>query len=134
VGLYYDDTGRIPALGGVQAAKSRLARIVRQRSNLPIDGLEIYRHELQQLIVGADSPALREDRVATIQSLGGTGALRMAADFLHTTYPSSEVWISDPAWDNHFAIFEGAGIRTHRYSYYDPLTLSVRFEHMLDEF
>lgn len=134
VGLYYDDAGRIPVLGSVQAAESRLAGIVRPRGYLPIEGLESYRHALQQLVFGADSHALRAGRVATIQSLGGTGALRMAADLLYATYPASEVWISDPAWDNHFAIFEGAGIRTHRYSYYDPLTHSVRFEHMLDEF
>lgn len=134
IGLYYDDAERIPVLGSVQAAESRLAGIVRPRSYLPMEGLESYRHALQQLVFGADSDASHEGRIATIQSLGGTGALRMAADFLHTTYPSSEVWISDPAWDNHFAIFEGAGIRTHRYSYYDSLTHSVRFEHMLDEF
>lgn len=134
VGLYYDEAGRIPVLGSVQAAESQLAGTVRPRSYLPIEGLESLRQAFLQLIFGADSPPFREGRIAGIQSLGGTGALRIAADFLHMTYPSSEVWISDPAWENHFAIFEGAGIRTHRYSYYDPASHAVRFEQMLDTF
>ncbi|MGB6008167.1 aromatic amino acid transaminase [Castellaniella sp.] len=132
VGLYYDEDGRIPVLQCVQQAEARLAQQARPRTYLPIEGLEPYRLAVQRLVFGADSPALRDQRVATIQSVGGTGALKVGADFLHAAYPDSAVWISDPAWDNHFAIFSGAGIATHRYPYYDPATHGVRFDAMMD--
>ncbi len=134
VGLYYDENGQIPVLECVRRAEGRLAVQHRPRTYLPLEGLEPYRHAVQQLVFGADSPALREQRVATIQSVGGTGALRIGADFLHAAYPDSEVWISDPAWDNHFAIFQGAGIPTHRYPYYDAATHAITFDAMLETF
>ncbi|MHA3902240.1 amino acid aminotransferase [Castellaniella sp. WN] len=132
VGLYYDKDGRIPVPQCVRQAESLLAQQVRPRVYLPIEGLESYRLAVQRLVLGADSPALRDQRVAMIQSVGGTGALKVGADFLHAACPDSAVWISDPAWDNHFAIFSGAGLATHRYPYYDPATRGVRFDAMMD--
>ena len=131
VGMYYDESGRIPVLGCVQAAESVLAAQLRPRTYLPIEGLASYREAVQHLVFGEASVALKDARVVTIQSLGGTGALKVGADFLKDAYPDSEVWISDPAWSNHFAVFEGAGIRTHAYPYYDSTRHQVLFEPMM---
>lgn len=132
VGLYYDEEGRVPVLQCVQQAEAQLAQQIRPRTYLPLDGLPDYIYAVQSLVLGVDSPALREQRVATIQSVGGTGALRVGADFLHAAYPDSQAWLSDPTWDNHVAVFSGAGIQTHRYPYYDPDTHGVRFDAMLE--
>ena len=133
VGLYYDDAGRIPLLRSVQQAEARLGGELRPRPYLPIEGLPAYRSAVQELVFGAGSEALRAGRVATIQSVGGTGALKVGADFLHAAYPDSHIWISDPGWDNHHAIFQGAGIATHTYAYYDSQGQSLRFERMLED-
>src|SRR5690606_6036328 len=117
IGLYYDDEGRIPVLSSVAAVERRLADDPSPRSYLPMEGLQAYRDAVQRVVFGADSTAVAEGRVATIQSLGGTGALKVGAELLHAAYPEAEVWISDPAWDNHHAIFAGAGVPTHSYPY-----------------
>lgn len=134
VGMYYDEAGRIPVLPSVLATQRLLLEAPQSSSYLPIEGLTAYRHAAQRLIFGRDSQALADGRIATIQSVGGTGALKIGAEFLHTAYPDSEIWISDPAWSNHFAVFEGAGIRTHRYPYVDARTGLPSFDSMLQAF
>lgn len=131
VGLYYDNEGNIPLLDTVQAAEADRAAHPQPRPYLPIEGLASYRSAVQNLVFGADHEVLRAGKVATIQAVGGTGALKVGADFLHAAYPHSEIWISDPAWDNHYAIFQGAGIKTHSYAYYDAQTKLLRFDQML---
>lgn len=131
IGLYYDDAGRIPVLPSVAAVEHELAADPRPRVYLPMEGLAAYRSAVQHVVFGADSAAVAEGRVATIQTLGGTGALKVGADLLQGAYPESEVWISDPAWDNHHAIFGGAGFKTRSYPYYDPDTKGLAFDAMM---
>src|SRR5690606_32371075 len=133
VGLYYDNEGHIPVLSSVKTAEQRRATDPAPRPYLPMEGLASYREAVQKLVFGPDHRAVQEKRIATIQSVGGTGALKVGADFLHLAYPDSEIWISDPAWDNHHSIFQGAGVLTHTYSYYDPETKSLRFDQMMSE-
>src|SRR5690606_11062554 len=133
VGLYYDDAGKIPFLATVEAAEQEWAAQRQPRPYLPMEGLAGYRAAVQKLVFGADSKALAEQRVATIQTLGGTGALKVGGDFLRRAYPNSEMWISDPAWDNHHAIFQGAGIPTHSYRYYDAQTQGLDFDGMIQD-
>ncbi|GGE55922.1 MAG TPA: aspartate/tyrosine/aromatic aminotransferase [Paenalcaligenes hominis] len=132
VGLYYDEQGRLPLLDVVRQAEQQWADQALPRAYLPIEGLADYRAQVQKLVFGEHSAALAENRVATIQTLGGTGALKVGGDFLHAAYPDSEMWISDPAWDNHHAIFNGAGISTHTYRYYDSATRGLDFEGMVE--
>src|SRR5699024_9062612 len=117
----------------VAEAEQQLAEQVRPRAYLPIEGLPAYRQGVQELLFGPNHPLVQAGRVATIQTVGGTGALRVGADFLHHAYPQAQVWISDPAWENHYSIFQSAGIPTHPYPYYDPATQSVAFDRMLAE-
>jgi aromatic-amino-acid transaminase len=131
IGLYYDDEGRIPVLSSVAAVERRLAEDPSPRSYLPMEGLKAYRDAVQRVVFGAGSAAVAEGRVATIQSLGGTGALKVGAELLHAAYPEAQVWISDPAWDNHHAIFTGAGVPTHSYPYYDPATKGLAFDALM---
>lgn len=133
VGLYYDDSGKIPVLDVVADTEQQLASQVRPRAYLPIEGLPAYRQGIQELLFGKGHPLIEAGRVATIQTVGGTGALRVGADFLHHAYPEAHVWISDPAWENHYSIFQSAGILTHAYPYYDAATQSVDFDRMLAE-
>lgn len=132
IGLYYDDAGQIPVLSSVAAVERRLAEDPAPRVYLPMEGLAPYRNAVQRVVFGVDSQAVAQGRVATIQTLGGTGALKVGADFLKVAYPDSEVWISDPAWDNHHAIFGGAGFRTRSYPYYDAATKGLAFDAMMD--
>lgn len=132
IGLYYDDAGRIPVLSSVSAVEQRLAQDPSPRSYLPMEGLAAYRSAVQHVLFGADSDAVAQGRVATIQTLGGTGALKVGADLLHAAYPDAGVWISDPAWDNHHAIFRGAGISSHSYPYYDAASKGLAFDAMVE--
>ncbi|MBZ6073299.1 amino acid aminotransferase [Aeromonas schubertii] len=131
IGLYYDEQGRIPLLPSVQQAEARRAAAPTPRPYLPMEGAANYRTAVQQLLFGADHEAVQAGRIATIQTIGGSGALKIGADFLKRYFPGSEVWVSDPTWDNHKAMFEGAGIRVHDYPYYDAATGGVRFDAML---
>ncbi|GKX62692.1 amino acid aminotransferase [Pragia fontium] len=132
IGLYYDEQGRIPILNSVAQAKERLFKTNHDPLvYLPMDGMPSYRTVTQQLLLGEGHPALVANRVATIQTLGGSGALKIGADFLKAHFPDSEVWVSNPTWDNHVAIFEGAGIKVNRYPYFDSETRGVAFEQML---
>lgn len=131
IGIYMDDNGRLPCLDSVRQAETLLARDIQPRPYLPMDGLPAYRAAVQRLLFGADSPALQAGRVATVQTPGGTGALKLGADFLHRHFPAAGIWVSDPTWDNHHAIFGGAGIPVQTYPYYDGATGALRFDAML---
>jgi aromatic-amino-acid transaminase len=132
IGIYFDDEGRIPVLDSVRQAEAKLAAHVGPKPYLPIEGDPACRRAVQALLFGADHPALAAGRVATIQSVGSSGGLKVGADFLKRWFPRSEVWVSDPTWDNHRAMFEGAGLAVHTYPYYDPATGGVRFAEMMD--
>ncbi len=131
VGVYYDDNGKVPLLQCVQKAEEKLMEQPAPRTYLPIDGLAAYDKAVQELVFGADSAVIQEKRAITVQALGGTGALKLGADFLKRFSPESEVFISDPSWENHRALFESAGFIVNNYTYYDPATHGVNFEGML---
>ncbi len=132
VGIYYDDSGRIPLLEAVRRAERARVDAAPARGYLPIEGFGAYNEAVRKLLFGADSPLLAAGRVATFEALGGTGALRVGADFLHRLYPQAGVWISDPSWENHRALFEAAGFVVQSYPYYDPATHGLRFDTMLE--
>ena len=134
IGIYYDDAGNIPVLPSVQLAETDIAQSVIPRAYLPMEGSPAYRTAIQHLLFGKDNTVLSSGRVASIQSLGGSGALKVGADFLHKYFPASEMWVSDPTWDNHHAIFQGAGIPTHTYPYYDEVSGGIKFDAMLETF
>ena len=118
----------------MQTAETQRAAVPQPRGYLPMEGLASYRHAVQQLLFGIDSPAIAENRIATIQTLGGSGALKVGADFLHRWFPNSQVYVSDPSWDNHKSIFEGAGFEVSTYPYYNPATIGIKFDEMLAYF
>ncbi len=131
IGLYYDEEGRIPLLDSVQQAEAARAASPAPRPYLPMEGAANYRSAVQKLLFGATHPALQQQRIATIQTIGGSGALKVGADFIKRYFPHSEAWISKPSWDNHRAIFEGAGIKVHDYPYYDAHSGGLLFDDML---
>ena len=131
VGVYYDDTGRIPLLEAVRQAEQTRVADKPARGYLPIDGFAPYNQAVQKLLFGTGSALLAAGRVATFEALGGTGGLRIGADFLRRLNPRAQVWISDPSWENHRALFEAAGFEVNTYPYYDPLTHGVKFDAML---
>lgn len=131
IGLYFDDKGRVPVLDVVHEVERSWAERNEPRIYLPMAGLPDYCTAVQGLLFG--QAAVEEGRIATIQSVGGTGALRVGGELLHEAYPNSELWVSDPNWANHEAIFQGCGIRTHAYRYFDPATKRVDFEGMLSD-
>jgi aromatic-amino-acid transaminase len=132
VGVYYDDSGKVPLLECVRRAEQQLLEKAAPRSYLPIDGLPVYDKAVQALVFGADSPAVTGKRAVTVQALGGTGGLKIGADFLRRLLPDAQVWISDPSWENHRALFENAGFKVNAYPYYDAATHGVNFDGMLD--
>jgi len=131
VGVYTDDEGKVPLLECVRRAEGQRLEAATPRNYLPIDGLAAYDRAVQELVFGADSPALKDKRVITVQALGGTGALKLGADFLKRLNPDAQVWISDPSWENHRALFENAGFTVSAYPYYDPRTHGLNFDAML---
>ena len=132
IGLYYNEEGIIPQLKAVADAEARLNAQPHGASlYLPMEGLNSYRHAIAPLLFGADHPVLQQQRVATIQTLGGSGALKVGADFLKRYFPESGVWVSDPTWENHVAIFAGAGFEVSTYPWYDEATNGVRFNDLL---
>lgn len=132
IGLYYNEDGIIPQLKAVADAEARLNAQPHGASlYLPMEGLNSYRHAIAPLLFGADHPVLQQQRVATIQTLGGSGALKVGADFLKRYFPESGVWVSDPTWENHVAIFAGAGFEVSTYPWYDEATNGVRFNDLL---
>lgn len=133
IGLYFEDDGSVPLLAATQKAEKQWAEQKQARTYLPMEGLGSYRDAVQRLVFGEQSEAYRSKRIATIQTLGGTGALKVGGDLLHQGYPDSQMWISDPAWDNHHDIFGGCGIKTNKYRYFDTQTQGVDFEGMLED-
>jgi len=134
IGLYYNEDGIIPKLAAVAEAEARLNAQPHGASlYLPMEGLNQYRNTIAPLLFGADHPVLTEKRVASIQTLGGSGALKVGADFLKRYFPDSGVWVSDPTWENHVAIFEGAGFNVETYPWYDADTNGVRFDAFLEK-
>jgi aromatic-amino-acid transaminase len=131
VGVYYNDEGKIPLLGAVRKAEFARIEAAAARGYLPIEGIVAYNQLVQKLLLGADSPLIAEGRALTAQSLGGTGALKVGADFLKRLLPGAKVAISDPSWENHRALFEGAGFEVVNYPYYDAATHGVDFDGML---
>ena len=111
IGIYFDDAGRIPVLLSVRAAEAHMLAESGTKSYLPIEGSAAMRSAVQGLLFGPGHEALKTGRVATLQTVGSSGGLRVGADFLHRWLPHSAVWVSDPTWDNHRAMFEGAGVR-----------------------
>ena len=131
VGVYFDDAGKLPLLACVKAAEQQLNDAAKPRGYLPIDGIAAYDKAVQRLVFGADAAVLIAGRVATVQALGGTGGLKLGADFLKKLNPSATVLISDPSWENHRALFSNAGFPVSSYAYYDAANHGVRFDAML---
>jgi len=132
IGIYFDDAGRIPVLACVREAEAQMLAESGPKPYLPIEGSAAMRSAVQALLFGAGHEALASGRVATLQTVGSSGGLKVGADFIRRWLPASEVWISDPSWDNHRAMFEGAGIKVHSYPYYDAASGGVRFAAMKD--
>ena len=131
VGVYYDDNGKLPLLACVQKAEQAMMEKPSARGYLPIDGIAAYDSAVQALVFGAQSPSVQAKRVATVQCLGGTGGLKVGADFLKRLNPQAKVLISDPSWENHKALFTQAGFDVQAYPYYDAQALGVDFPKML---
>ena len=131
IGIYFDDAGRIPVLQSVKQAEAQMLAESGPKPYLPIEGSAAARSAVQQLLFGVDHEVLRSGRVATLQTVGSSGGLRVGADFIKRWLPGSALWVSDPTWDNHRAMFEGAGITVHTYPYYDPQTGGLAFDAML---
>ena len=132
VGVYYDENGKLPLLACVAAAEQRLVEAAKPRGYLPIDGIAAYDQAVQGLVFGADSDVVTGKRVATVQAIGGTGGLKVGADFLKRVNPNAKVMISDPSWENHRALFTNAGFEVRSYPYYDAATRGIAFKSMCD--
>ncbi|MEK6668999.1 MAG: amino acid aminotransferase [Pseudomonadota bacterium] len=131
IGIYFDDAGRLPVMAAVREAESALLSNIGPKPYLPMVGHAGYRQAVQALLFGAQHEAVQAGRIATVQTLGGSGALKVGADFIKRYFPASQVWVSDPTWDNHRAIFEGAGLQVNTYPYYDAATKGLKFDAML---
>ena len=131
VGVYFDDNGKLPLLQCVQAAEKTMMDKPTARGYLPIDGIAAYDAAVKSLVFGAESEPVQSGRVATVQGIGGTGGLKIGADFLKRLNPEAKVLISDPSWENHRALFTNAGFTVETYRYYDAATRGVDFAGML---
>ena len=132
VGVYQDAHGKVPVLRVVREAEARFYAQENTKSYLPIDGLAAYNQAVQKLLFGADSQVIAEGRAVTVQGLGGTGSLKIGADFLRRFLPDAQIWISTPSWENHQMLFEAAGFKVNSYPYYDPETHGLAFNAMLE--
>ncbi len=131
IGIYYDENGTLPVLECVKIAEQRIADPIAPRPYLPMAGLPGHRQACQDLLFGKDAQILIDERVATIATLGGSGALKIGAEFIHEWLPQSKCYVSDPTWSNHIAIFEGCDIEVGTYPYYDKATSSIKFDEMI---
>jgi aromatic-amino-acid transaminase len=131
VGVYYDDNGKLPLLKCVAEAERQMLEAPKARGYLPIDGIAAYDKAVQGLVFGAESDAVKQGRIATVQGIGGTGGLKIGADFLKRLNPNAKVLISDPSWENHRALFTNAGFTVDTYPYYDADKRGVNVEGML---
>lgn len=134
IGLYYNENSIVPQLNAIKKAYKNIeATNDKVKLYLPMDGLKSYNEATQALVLGQESQARRDGRAVTIQTLGGSGALKVGADFLKKYFPESDIWVSQPTWENHIAIFNGAGIESHFYPYFDAKTNGVNVPAMLEE-
>jgi aromatic-amino-acid transaminase len=131
IGIYFDDDGRLPVMQAVRAAEAAILEEPGPKPYLPMAGFAQYRDAVQALVFGAQCPSRAAGRIATVQTLGGSGALRVGADFIKRYFPASQVWVSDPTWENHRFIFERAGFTVNTYPYYDEATGGLKFDAML---
>ena len=131
VGVYYDDDGKLPLLQCVQAAEKAMMEAPKARGYLPIDGIAAYDSAVKSLVFGAESEPVKSGRIATVQAIGGTGGLKLGADFLKKLNPATTVLISDPSWENHLALFRAAGFDVASYPYYDAAQRGIHFDGML---
>jgi aromatic-amino-acid transaminase len=131
VGVYYDDNGKLPLLECVKAAEKQMMEDPKARGYLPIDGIAAYDSAVKNLVFGAESEPVKSGRVATVQALGGTGGLKVGADFLKRINPNAKVLISDPSWENHRALFSQAGFTVESYPYYNAAKRGIDFDGML---
>ena len=132
IGIYFDEQGRLPVLTSVQLAEIRILAAAGPKPYLPMEGDAACRAEVAKLLLGPGHPAIAAGRVATIQTVGSSGGLKVGADFLKTWLPDAAVWVSDPTWDNHRSMFEGSGFQVHSYPYFDAASGGLRFDAMLD--
>jgi len=130
IGIYFDDAGKIPVLDSVRRAEQQVIARNAPKPYLPIEGAANFRVAVQALLFGADHEALASGRVATIQSVGSSGGLKVGADFIARWLPGSAVWVSDPSWENHRSMFEGAALTVHSYPYYDGASGGLAFDAM----
>ena len=131
VGVYFDDDGRLPLLDCVREAEHHMMEAPKARGYLPIDGMAAYDNAVKNLVFGAASEPVASGRVATVQGLGGTGGLKIGADFLKRLNPQAKILISDPSWENHRALFTQAGFTVETYPYYDAPRRAIDFDGML---
>jgi aromatic-amino-acid transaminase len=131
IGIYFDEAGRIPVLDCVRRAEAQMLEHSAPKPYLPIEGAAAMRSAVQQLLFGAEHEAVTSGRIATLQTIGSSGGLKVGADFIKRWLPGSALWVSDPTWDNHRAMFEGAGIAVNTYPYFDPATGGLKFDAML---
>jgi aromatic-amino-acid transaminase len=131
IGIYFDDAGHIPVLDSVRRAEGAVCAASGPKPYLPIEGAANMRAAVQALLFGSGHEAIAAGRIATIQSIGSSGGLKVGADFIARWLPGSAVWVSDPTWDNHRSMFEGAGVAVHAYPYYDPKAGGLDFDAML---
>ncbi len=132
IGIYFDEHGRIPVLDSVRRAEAQALQDGGTKAYLPMEGAQKMRDAVQALLFGAGHAAITAGRIATIQTVGSSGGLRIGGEFIKAWLPGSELWVSDPSWDNHRSVFESCGLKVHRYPYYDAATGGLRFEAMLD--
>ena len=131
IGVYCDEQGRLPLLQCVQQAEKQLMEAPKAKGYLPIDGIAAYDRAVQGLVFGIDSDAVKAGRIVTVQALGGTGGLKVGADLLKRINPDAQVLISDPSWENHRALFEGAGFKVATYPYYDAARRDIALDAMV---
>lgn len=132
IGVYYTEEGKVPVLECVRKVEEEMLKKNAPHTYLSMEGLPDYRKAVQEILFGKDNPVLKEDRIATVQTLGGSGALKLGSEFLHRYFPKSKCHVSKPTWGNHIGIFEGSGIEVAEYPYYDAKTGGVLFQEMLD--
>lgn len=130
VGVYYTGDGKLPVLSCVKKAEKQINDTNAPRGYLPMDGLVNYRLACQRLLFGENSPAIKDKRIATIATIGGSGALKIGADFIREWFPNAKCYVSDPTWGNHISIFEGSGVPVGKYPYYNPATNGIKLDEM----
>jgi len=132
IGIYFDNDGKIPMLDSVRKAELEVVAAAGPRPYLPMEGAANFRSAVQELLFGKGHPAIAAGRIVTIQGVGSSGGLKVGADFIKRYFPDSAIYVSDPTWDNHRAVFEGSGITVKTYPYYDAATGGLRFAELLD--